>query len=202
VYLKRAHGLAYVTYAATLVVTYVSAMALYGFVGLAGLAELRHLGREAPMLLWLAFGALAGSIVLFAPIDRLLPLPSRLHGLRQGLAGLRRHHLLGRIVLLQAALLALTTTGLWLACRTLPEGRDVSWATALMLGVMVLASGVINVTPGNVGVEQGAAELTARLLHVAPNVGFLASAIFRAVSAVVVLAIGPFFSAMLARRMK
>src|SRR5258706_12128882 len=42
--------------------------------------------------------------------------------------------------------------------------------SALMLGVMVLASGVVNVTPGNVGVEQAAAEITSRLLHVAPNV--------------------------------
>src|SRR5258706_7251609 len=73
--------------------------------------------------------------------------------------------------------------------------------SALMLGVMVLASGVVNVTPGNVGVEQAAAEITSRLLHVAPNVGFLASAIFRAVSAVIVLAIGPFFSALLAREL-
>ena len=75
-----------------------------------------------------------------------------------------------------------------------------TWPVALMLGLMILASGIVNVTPGNIGVEQGVAELSARLLHIAPHVGFLGSALFRAVSVVTILAIGPVFSVLLARR--
>jgi hypothetical protein len=73
----------------------------------------------------------------------------------------------------------------------------IAWPTAAMLGLMVLASGIISVTPGNIGVEQGAAELTARLLLVPAHVGFLGSAIFRAVSVITVLALAPLFSTLL-----
>jgi uncharacterized membrane protein YbhN (UPF0104 family) len=103
-------------------------------------------------------------------------------------------------VLLQAALVALTTSGLYLACHALPGGRDVSWPMSLMLGLMIMASGIANVTPGNVGIEQAAAELTGRLLHISPGIGFLASTLFRAAAVVVVLVLGPFFSVYLSRR--
>ena len=54
-------------------------------------------------------------------------------------------------------------------------------------------------TPGNIGVEQFAAEATARLLHIPLNVGLLASALYRAVAIVTIFALGPVFSALLAR---
>ena len=199
-YLKRVHGLSYVTYGATLVATYVSAVALYGILGLTGLAILSFLGRPSPLFLWVVFAALTGSLLLFTPAVRFLPLPRRLVDLPTHLKALRSHHLLRRIILLQTLLVALTTTGLWLACRTLPGGHEVTWPIALMLGLMILGSGIVNVTPGNIGVEQGVAELSARMLHITPNVGFLGSAIFRAVSVVTILAIGPVFSMVLARR--
>ena len=192
-YLKRVHGLEYRKYAATLYVTYLSAVALYGVLGLVGLGVSQGLGHAAPGALWSAFGALSilgGLGCFFRPFA---PNPT---GQEIGIGGA----LLARVMLLQLALVSLTTTGLWLACHTLPEGHGVSWPTALMLGLMVLASGIANVTPGNVGVEQGAAEITARLLRVTPNVGFLASAIFRAVSVVTVLVVGPVFVVLLMKR--
>ena len=200
VYLKRVHGLSYAPYAATLVVTYVSAVALYGILGLLGLGILALAGRPAPPLLWGMFAVLTSSLTLFTPIVKCLPLPKRWTHLGEHLQTLQSRHLIRRIILLQMLLVALTTTGLWLACQTLPDGHGVNWPMALMLGLMILASGIINVTPGNVGVEQGAAEWAARLLHVAPNIGFLASAIFRAVSVATILLIGPIFSACLARK--
>ena len=200
VYLKRVHLLPYSTYAATVVVTYVSSLALSGLVGLAGLIVLTALGRPSPWLLWLAFAGLSTAVFMFTPAAKLLPVPKRLAAFDTGLAQLRRHHVLARIILNQAMMIALTTTGLWLACRALPGGQGVTWLMALMLGLMVMASGVINVTPGNVGVEQGAAEMTARLLHVPPMLGFLASALFRLMAVLVVFVIGPIFWASLARR--
>src|SRR5438105_4534290 len=92
VYLKRVHGLRYTTYAATLIVTYISAVALYGILGLIGLTTLLALGHPSPPLLWLTFTALAASLFLFTPLARLLPLPERLAHLGVQLACLRRHH--------------------------------------------------------------------------------------------------------------
>lgn len=199
-YLKRVYGLSYVTYGAMLVVTYVSAVALYGILGLIGLTILSMLGGPTPLFLRVIFAVLASSLLLFTPAVRFLPLPRRLAEVRTHLKSLHRPRLLWRIILLQTLLVALTTTGLWLACQTLPDGHSVTWPIALMLGLMILASGIVNVTPGNIGVEQGVAELSARLLHIAPNIGFLGSALFRAVAVVTILAIGPAFSVLLTRR--
>jgi hypothetical protein len=197
VYLKQVHDLSYSAYAASLVVTYVCAISLYGLLGLAGLTFLAAIGRPTPPILWIIFIALAASLIVLTPLGRRLPAPGNLH---DGLRVLSRRHLLARIVILQAILVALTTTGLWLACKSIPAGRDISWPTAAMLGLIVLASGIANVTPGNIGVEQFAAEATGRLLHVAANVGLLGSALFRAVSVLVILLVAPAFTIILARR--
>jgi uncharacterized membrane protein YbhN (UPF0104 family) len=197
VYLKRVHALPYSPFLATLMVTYATAITLYGVCGLFGLIILHALGRPSPWLLWIIFSILTAAVLTLTPAARALPLPANLHA---QLRSLRRHHLLARIILLQAVLVALTSTGLWLACKTIQGGEAVSWPSSIMLGLIILASGIANITPGNVGVEQFAAELTGRLLHLPPNVGLVASAVFRVVSMLTVLAIGPIFTVLLARR--
>ena len=199
VYLKRVHKLPYGPFAATLVVTYATALTLYGLLGLSGLLALRVLDRPSPLLLWLIFIALTCTALLLTPATHFLPIPQKYAHLNDSLRTMRRHHLLGRIIFLQACLVTMTSTGLWLACKTLHGGENVTWTAAVMMGLIILASGIANVTPGNVGVEQFAAEMTARLLHLPPYVGLAASAIFRAVSMVVVIVIGPFFAAALGR---
>jgi hypothetical protein len=196
VYLKTVHRLAYSTYAASVIVTFVTSLALSGVLGLAGLAVLRGLGRTAPWQLWIAFAALAASMLLFTPAGARVPLPGRLKGFREGLSVLRCHHLLSRVVALQAALIALTATGMWLACRSLPGGQDVTWLTALMLGLVMTVSAVVNV----LGIEQAAAGVAAHLLNVDPKLGFLASALFRVMAILVVFATGPLMAHWLARR--
>ena len=197
VYLKRVHDLPYANFAAMIFVTYVSAVALYGVLGLIGLCVI---GRPAPLQLWAIFAVLSASAILFTPAIKLLPLPKRFAGFQEHLRTLRSHHVLGKILLLQCGLVALTSTGLWLACQTLPGGRAVTWPTSLMMGLMILASGIVNLTPGNLGVEQAAAGWTASLLNVASSVGFLASAIFRVISLLTIVVLGPLFAAALARK--
>lgn len=200
VYLKRVHQLPYGPFAATLVVTYATALSLYGFAGLAGLGVLASEGRRSPSVLWLVFAALALTFLFVTPAARLFPLPKKYAHLHDDLASLRRHHLLGEIILLQACLAALTNTGLWLACKTLHGGEAVTWPQGAMLGLIMLASGVANVTPGNVGVEQFAAEVTGRLLGLPASVGLAASTIFRAMSLAATFSLSPIFSAVLARQ--
>jgi hypothetical protein len=199
-YLKRVHRLAYGRYAASVVVTYVSAAVLYGAAGLAGLTALWASGRVAPWELWLIFGALSSSVILFTPLSGLVPLPRRLSGVREGLAALRQHHVLSKIMTLQLCLVGLTSTGFWLACRALPGGEQVNWLMGLMMGLLVMASGVLNVTPGNLGVEQMVAMLTALLLRVDPSLAFLASSLYRAMAIVTIFSTGPILAAWLARQ--
>ena len=200
VYLKRVHDLAYSTYAASVVVTYVSSLALYGLVGLAVLAALAAIGQRAPWQLWLIFAALSASLILFTPLSAIVPLPRRFGGFRAAVLMLGRHHVLGKIILLQLLLIALTATGIWLACLALPGGHDINWFMGLMIGLLVMASGVANVTPGNLGVEQAAAMFTAHLLKIRPEIGFLSSSLFRVMAVIVVFAIGPLLAHWLARQ--
>jgi len=150
--------------------------------------------------LWLIFGVLSASVIMFTPLSARVPLPGRLAGFRQGLVALGAHHVLAKVIILQLLLIALTATGLWLACRALPGGEGVSWPMGLMMGLLVMASGVANVTPGNLGVEQAAAMFTAHLLQIEPKIGFLASSLFRVMAIGVVFAIGPIMAHWLARR--
>jgi hypothetical protein len=200
VYLKRVHHLGYSTYAASVVVTYVSSLALYGLVGLAGLTALEVSGRHAPWQFWVIFAGLSLSVLMFTPLSAKVPLPKRLSGFREGLKALGRHHVLRRIVVLQLMLISLTSTGLWLACLSLPGGGGVSWFIGLMMGLLVLASGVANVTPGNLGIEQAAAMFTAQLMSIRPEVGLIASSLFRVMAVVVVFILGPILASWLARQ--
>jgi hypothetical protein len=163
------------------------------------LAALEVTGTHSPRPLWLIFAGLSASLIMFTPLSAKMPLPKRLAGFREGLTRLGRHHLLARIVVLQLLLIALTATGLWLACLALPGG-GVNWFMGLMMGLLVMASGVANVTPGNLGVEQAAAMFTAHLLKIKPEVGFIASSLFRVMAIVVVFAIGPLLAAWLAKQ--
>jgi len=200
VYLNRVHHFSYATYAASVVVTYVSSLALSGLVGLAAMTALAMTGRSVPWQLWLIFAVLSASLLMFTPLSAKVPLPARLAGFRYGMTALRRHHVLAKIVVLQLILIALTATGLWLACRALPGGEGVSWFDGLMMGLLIMAAGVANVTPGNLGVEQAAAMFTAHLLQTRPEMGFLASSLFRVMAVGVMFAIGPLLANWLARQ--
>jgi hypothetical protein len=196
VYLKSVHKLSYSTYAASVVVTFVTSLALSGVLGLGGLATLFAIGRTAPWQLWVAFAGLASSMVMFTPWGARLPLPGKLSAFGEGLASLRCKHLVSWVVMMQALLIAITATGMWLACRSLPGGEGVTWLTALMLGLVMTVSAVVNV----LGVEQAAAGVAAHLLNVDPKLGFLASALFRVMAIAVVFVIGPVMAHWLSRR--
>jgi hypothetical protein len=190
-YLKRLHKLPYAAYAASVVVTYVTALAIWGGLGLTSLTVFAARGSRAPWQLWTVFALLVASLVMFTPLSARIRVPRRLADFSGGMRRLGRGDVLFRIVVLQGLLAALTATGLWLACLALPGGQRVTWVVGLVLGLLMLASGVAKMTPGNVGVEQAAAMWGAHLLGVEPTLGLLASAIFRATAAAVVFAIGP-----------
>jgi hypothetical protein len=201
VYLRRVHRLPYGMFAASVLVTYVTAAAIYGLVGLATLGVLSFTHQPAKWEFWVAFGVLTSSLLLFTPLSRVVPLPRRLAGFRKAIHTLGRHHVLARIVALQLAMVALTSTGLWLAFLALPGGGGVSWLAGLLVALAVMGSGVVNVTPGNLFVEQFVAMGAAYLLGVDKPLALAASALYRAMAVVCVFAIGPALTAWLARQL-
>ncbi len=196
IYLKKIHNFAYTTYAATVVVTYVSSLALTGLAGLCGLAALKLAGRSAPWQLWTAFAALSSSLIMFTPLGAFLPMPRRLCLFREGLLTLHRRHVLLKIIAMQILLIAVTATGLFLSARALPGGSNISWPIALMLGLISMIAAVVNV----LGIEQAAAMGCAALLNIDPNLGLAASALFRLTAIAVVFTTGPVIAHWLSTR--
>jgi hypothetical protein len=186
-YLKRIHKLDYGAYAATLAVTYVSSLTLIGISGLLALFGLWARDQRAGAELWIGFGLLACTGLLFSPWTQRVPLPSRLAGFRDGLRSIGDQHVLARVVALQLVIIALSATGLWLSATAVASRAHVSWLDGLMLGLVSVVAAIANVF----GIEQVAAMGTAALLGIDANVGLAASALYRLSAIAVVLALGP-----------
>jgi uncharacterized membrane protein YbhN (UPF0104 family) len=72
-------------------------------------------------------------------------------------------------------------------------GRPASPAGALLFALVTLVSGIVNLTPGNLGVAEAAAWITARALGVDPGEAVVAYTLFRIASIVVILVLTPVF---------
>jgi UDP-N-acetylglucosamine 2-epimerase (non-hydrolysing) len=188
-YLKRVHRLPYDAFTATVLVTYVMVLPAIGGLGLIGLTVMALTSQPTPWPLWLLFALLAASVAVFGPAMGLLRVFRRFAGFHDGLAILLQQHRLGRMVALQVAQLLLTAIAMGLAFRAL--GNPIGWSGSLMLGLMANASGIANVTPGNLGITESAAALGAYLLRGDPHLAIVAYSVIRVVSVCVLALVGP-----------
>ena len=95
----------------------------------------------------------------------------------------------------QVLLIVLTSVGIWLAFTSL--GRPVTWPASLLLSLVVFASGIINITPGNLGIAESAAWVTAYLIHIDADEAVVAYTLFRLVAIISVFSLTPYFMARL-----
>lgn len=194
-YLKKLHGLGYRRYAASVLYTYVMRVVLIGVVGLGVLAQAAWMRGGTSWMLWVLFGGLASSAVLLWPrVARLLP-GERLKPLAEGYREFGSWRLLAGLWGLNVVLVAVNGTGLWLAYQSI--GQAVAWLDALLVTLATMVSGVINVTPGNVGAAEGAAYVSAQLFGLDGGRAVVAYLVYRATSALVIFVVGPIFVALL-----
>jgi len=194
-YLKKVHGLDYASFTATFVVTHLQFLATVGILGIAALGVLSASARPAPWPLWLLFFGLSLVAFLLAPHTWSLPVIRRWNTFVEGLNTLRRHHLVFQVLGKQLLFIFLGATGLWLAFMSL--GRPVAWAASLLLSLVVYASGIINITPGNLGIAESAAWVTAYLLQGDADEAVVAYTLFRLMSVIITFGLAPLFLARL-----
>lgn len=203
VYLRRVHSLPYTAFAASVLVTYVFFYVIGGLAGFAGLTLRAAQGSRAPWPLWVAFGAMVATVLLFLPqVSRLLPI-KKLGQLAEGWRILGHPRVLARVAFWQAALLALNGTGIWLAYASVGHAERItpaSWGDSLMLASATQASGILNVTPGNVGVAEGALGLAATPLGLRIAEAVVAYSIFRLMCMATIFTTGPAYWVVLARK--
>jgi uncharacterized membrane protein YbhN (UPF0104 family) len=196
--LKRLHGLGYRRYAATVLFGYVMSLVLVGAAGLVALAYLRFHGVRSSWLMWGVFAALTLLCVLLAPgAARLLP-GQRLAQLSEGYRLLGTPGIIARLVAARVALMAVNATGIWLAYRSI--GRSTGWVSSLVVALSAMASGVVNVTPGNTGAAEAAAWGAAQGIGQDRVATLNAALIYRLSAAAVIFVVGPLATYVLTRR--
>jgi uncharacterized membrane protein YbhN (UPF0104 family) len=77
----------------------------------------------------------------------------------------------------------------------------IPFRTALLIYLLSSFSVLINITPGNLGVQEVITSLAAEILGVGADTGLLASLIIRAITILAALTFGPIFSYLLSKEL-
>jgi uncharacterized membrane protein YbhN (UPF0104 family) len=105
--------------------------------------------------------------------------------------------LLSKLVIYTLINILLNGVSFWIAYRAL--GFSVSFAVALLVGLLAVFSILLNITPGNLGIQEAVVSLSSAMLGVGAGQGLLAAFLVRSAAVVVAFTVGPIFSYVLAQ---
>jgi uncharacterized membrane protein YbhN (UPF0104 family) len=196
--LKRLHGLGYRRYAATVLFSYVMSLVLVGVAGLLALSYLRWHGGRASWLMWGVFAGLTSLCVLLAPVAANLLPGQRLAQLAEGYKLLGTRGIIARLIAARVIMMVVNATGIWFAYRSIHHATG--WVSSGVISLSAMASGVVNVTPGNAGAAEAAAWGAASGIGQDRIAAVNAALIYRLTAAAVVFTVGPLATLLLARR--
>lgn len=202
-YLKKRHQLPYTQFTTMLTSNYLIMFWLIGVLGLLALAALGQ-GWQRYWPIVLLFGSVVAgiSVVFLFPVQQ-VPWQNRigrfLNTLLTGWFMVKRDYgLLLRLALLTALTIGLNGLSFWLAYEAL--GQPISYLAALLLGLVAAFSIFINLTPGNLGIQEAMVGLSAELLGTGGGEGLLAVMLIRAVTVLCAFTLGPLYSYLLTRQ--
>ena len=203
-YLKRRHSFPYAQFVALLASNY---LVNFWVIGVVGVAALSTLGTELRFY-WQVLAFFAAVVVsisgLVAFPSVTLPWGSRLARLvntsLQGWAFVKRDmSLLTRLVAFALVNIVLNGLSFWVAYAALRS--SVSFGAALLVGLLAAFSILVNVTPGNLGVQEAVIGLSSELLGTGSGQGLLVALLIRAATLILVFTLGPLFSLLLTREL-
>jgi uncharacterized membrane protein YbhN (UPF0104 family) len=203
-YLKRRHAFPYAQFVALLTSYYLVSFWVIGVVGIAALSTLGTALRFYWQVL-VFFAAVVVSIsALVAFPSVTLPWSNRLAQLvstsLQGWALVKKDMpLLTRLMAFAFANIVWNGLSFWVAYGAL--GSPVSFRGALLVGLLAAFSILLNVTPGNLGVQEAVVSLSSELLGMGVGQGLLVALLIRAATLILVFALGPLFSLLLTREL-
>lgn len=141
---------------------------------LAVVSNLAHMDTAAiPMLaafsvlLCLSLLAVSRAEWLIGKLPR--KLSSQAHGMATSLRKLSAGHVIGKVILLNAVAIVFRGSRLWLLFRVI--GIDIDWTGALLLIVVSESTMLFQITPGGLGLREGAIVGVAALLGIQTEVG-------------------------------
>lgn len=203
-YLKARHEFPYARFLSMLTANYLIAFAVIGFTGIAVMLTLGGTDRFS-WLLTLLFSV----ILLTIPLLLALPLGpggsdhrvlNFLQAALDGLHAIRRDGaLLWKLVTLTFLNVALGALFYYATFHAIEA--DVPFRIALLIYLLTACTVLINLTPGNLGVQEAAASLGAAVLGAGAGEGLVAALIIRAVTVLTAFVLGPIFSYLLSREL-
>ncbi|MBN1662091.1 MAG: flippase-like domain-containing protein [Deltaproteobacteria bacterium] len=203
-YLKHRYDLPYAHFLALLAAHYMIAFAVISVTGTVTLLTLTGAGSFSwPVLLF--FLATLSTVLLISYV------PSIAAGKQHRLLRLVQPALEGFDIVrrdgaLWGKLIALTffniaAGGLLYFMAFASIGFAVPFTVALLIYLLTSFTILINITPGNLGVQEAAASLAAAILGAGADQGLLAALIVRAVTILSAFALGPIFSYLLSKEL-
>jgi len=203
-YLKRHHEFPYAQFATLLASNY---LVNFGVISVIGIVALLTFG-EAMQLYWQVFVffvavVISISALALVPSTR-LPWKNRIaravNTSLEGWAAVKSDRcLLARLV--TYALINILLNGLSFLIAYDALGSPVSFRAALLIGLLASFSILINVTPGNLGIQEAVVSLSSGLLGTGTGQGLLVALLIRAATLVWAFTLGPVFSYLLARNL-
>lgn len=202
-YLKKRHRLPYAQFTTMLTSNYLIMFWLIGVIGLLALGVIGQ-GWQRYWPIVLLFGVVVAtiSVIFLFPVQQ-VPWENRigrfLNTLLTGWFMVRRDYaLLLRLALLTLLTICLNALSFWLAYEAL--GQPISFIAALLLGLVAAFSIFVNLTPGNLGIQEAMVGLSAELLGAGGGAGLLAVLLIRAVTVLCAFTLGPLYSYLLTRQ--
>lgn len=203
-YLKRRHDFPYRQFMAFIGSKYLVTAWVAGVVGVATLLSLFGTGFFSwQITIWFVIVTVGISVAAKLPCVS-LPWKNRpsevLNASLRDWAVVKDDRLL-MARLMTYALMKILANGLsfWIAYKAL--GSSVYFTVALLIAVLATFSGLVNVTPGNLGIQEGVVSLASGLLGTGIGQGLVATLLIRGVGMVVIFGLAPLFSFLLAQEL-
>ncbi len=203
-YLKHRHGFSYADFTTSLAANY---LVNFWVIGLTGIVVMLLLGTSVPglwpLLLFFAAVTAATSFLAVVPVGELRgasPLIKNLNRVLQGWRMIRKDRpFLEKLVFYVLVNIALNGLSFHLAYVAL--GGDATFTASLAVSLLTSFSILINLTPGNLGIQEAVTSLSSALLGLGAGLGLLVALVIRAASLLPVLGLGPLFSYHLTREL-
>jgi uncharacterized membrane protein YbhN (UPF0104 family) len=203
-YLKRRYNFPYSHFLAMLAANYMIAFAVISVTGIITALTRTEIGSYS-WLVVLFFLATLSTILLVSYVPsiaagkkhRLLLL---VHPALEGFDIIRRDRALcGKLIAL--TLFNIAAGGLLYFMAFSSIGLTVPFKVALLIYLLTSFTLLINITPGNLGVQEAAASLASAILGTGAEMGLYAALIVRTVAILIAFALGPIFSYLLSKEL-
>jgi uncharacterized membrane protein YbhN (UPF0104 family) len=203
-YLKHRHGFSYADFTTSLAANY---LVNFWVISLTGIVVLLFLGTSSPgmlpLVLFFAAATAVTSLLAVVPVGELRGgslLTKNLNQVLKGWTMIRKDRFfLEKLVLYVFVNIAINGLSFYLAYIAL--GSDVTFLASLVVSLLTSFSLLVNLTPGNLGIQEAVTSLSSALLGLGAGLGLLVALIIRAASLLPVVGLGPVFSYFLTKEL-